>query len=424
MMIAVSIILVLLVFMGTPLYTALAAVALYWFHVTDTPLMVVNNEMYRITDQEIFITLPLFTFAGVLMSKTNMPHRLLGFSRSILGWMPGGMAIVSIVACCLITAFTGVTGVTIVAMGVLLYPALAQDGYRENFNLGLLTSAGAMGLLIPPAIPLILFAIITEINPAKLFIAGALPMLLMVVLFAVYGMREGIKAGVPRIKPSVKEFLRATWEFKYELPVFVIIPIGIFGGYLTAVEAASVMAFYVLIVEVVILREVSFKKFPVVAKESMVLIGSILVIIMGALATSNFFIQQEVPTKLFAFLSQYVQTKWGFLLLLNIFLLILGCLLDIFSAIMIVVPLLIPVAQAYGVDLYHLGIIFLANMQIGYSTPPFGMSLFIGSQCFRQPVTKLFAASLPFLALMILSILIITYWPPLTLFILKATGQI
>ena len=229
---------------------------------------------------------------------------------------------------------------------------------------------------------------------------------------------------IPRHKPSLKEVARSTWTFKWELPVFVIIPVGIFGGYLTAVEAASVMAFYVLIVEVFIQREISFREFPKVAKESMVLIGGILVIIMASLATSNFFIQQEVPTRLFDFLQGFIQTKIGFLLLLNVFLLILGCLLDIFSSIMIVVPLLLPIAEQYGINYYHLGIVFLANMQIGYSTPPLGMNLFIASHCFKEPVVKLFRATLPFLAILLLVLLVVTYWPDLSLILLKLNGTI
>jgi len=415
---------VLMLLLGAPLYTVLAGVALYCFYSTEIPLMVVVNEMYRLTDQEIFITLPLFTFAGVTMSKTNMPRRLLNWTRAILGWVPGGLAIVAILVCSLITAFTGATAVTIVAVGILLFPALKEEGYGNLFNLGLLTTSGSLGLLLPPAVPLILFAIVAKINPTQLFLAGALPMLLMLTCLSLYSMREGLKMKIPRHNPSVKEIARSSWEFKWELPVFVIIPVGIFGGYLTAIEAASVMAFYVLIVEVFIQREISFKDFPKVAKESMVLIGGILVIIMASLATSNFFIQQEVPTRLFAFLQGFIQTKIGFLLLLNVFLLILGCLLDIFSSIMIVVPLLLPIAEQYDINYYHLGIVFLANMQIGYSTPPLGMNLFIASHCFKEPVVKLFRATLPFLALLLMVLLVITYWPDLSLILLKLNGTI
>ena len=422
MTILIAIFFILMVFLGAPLYTVLAGLALYFFYVTEIPLMVVVNEMYRLTDQEIFITLPLFTFAGVMMSKTKMPHRLLNFTRALLGWFPGGLAIVAILVCTLITAFTGVTGVTIVAVGILLLPALREDGYGDLFNLGLLTSSGSLGLLMVPAIPLILFAIIAKINMGKLFICGALPMLLMLTCLCLYGMREGISRKIPRTRPSLKALGSALWAFKWELPIFILIPGGIFAGYLTAVEAASVMAFAVLIVEVFILREVSFRNFPRVAKESMILIGGVLVIIMASLATSNFFIQEEVPTRLFHFLQGYISTKIGFLLLLNVFLLILGCLLDIFSSIMIVVPLLLPIAEMYDVNFYHLGIVFLANMQIGYSTPPLGMNLFIASHTFKEPVVKLFRATLPFLAILLFVLVIITYWPDLSLYIVESTG--
>ena len=415
---------ILMLFLGAPLYTVLAGVAMYCFYCTEMPLMVVVNEMYRLTDQEIFITLPLFTFAGVTMSKTQMPRRLLNWTRAILGWVPGGLAIVAVLVCSLITAFTGATAVTIVAVGILLFPAIKEEGYSDPFNLGLLTTSGSLGLLLPPAVPLILFAIVAKINPTQLFLAGALPMLLMLTCLSVFSMREGLKMKIPRSKPSWKEIGRSSWDLKWEIPVFVIIPVGIFGGYLTAVEAASFMAFYVLIVEVFIQKEIPVREFPKVAKESMVLIGEILMIIMASLATSNFFIQQEVPTRLFDFLQGFIQTRIGFLLLVNVFLLILGCLLDIFSSIMIIVPLLLPIAEKYGVNYYHLGIIFLANMQIGYSTPPLGMNLFIASHCFKRPVVTLFKSTLPFLVILLLVLVIITYWPDLSLVFLRLNGTI
>jgi len=407
-----------MLFLGAPLYTVLAGLALYFFSISDIPPMVVVNEMYRLTDQEIFITLPLFAFAGVMMSETGMPRRLLQLTRALLGWAPGGMAIVATLVCALITAFTGVTGVTIVAVGILLLPAMREEGYGEYFNLGLLTSSGSLGLLIPPAIPLILFAIVAGIDPVQLFICGALPMALMLLCLCLYGVYESRKRNIPRHKFSLRTLGETAWAMKWELPVFIIIPLGIFGGFLTPVEAASVMAFYVLVVEVFILREIPIRRFPKVAKEAMILIGGILIIIMASLATSNYFIQENVPARLFTFLQGYVSTKLGFLLLLNVFLLILGCLLDIFSAIMIVVPLVLPIARLYDVNLYHLGVVFLVNMQIGYSTPPLGMDLFIASHSFREPVIRLFRATLPFLAILLLLVLIITYWPGLSLFFL------
>ena len=403
--------------MGAPLFSVIAGIALYCFYLGDIPLMGVINEMYRLTDQEIFITLPLFTFAGVLMSHTDMPGRLLRFSRACLGWMPGGLSMVAILICTLITAFTGVTGVTIVSVGVLLYPALQSAGYDKNFSLGLLTSSGSLGLLIPPAIPLILFAIVAEISPNKLFLAGALPMLLIILVLCAYSVKTGL--AIPRTPFSRARLWQSLWAFRYELPIFIIVPAGIFSGLMTAVEAASVMAFLVLVVEVFILREIPLRDFTQVAKKAMTLIGGILLIVMASLATSGYLIQEDVPHRMFAFLQQYIHTKIGFLLLLNGFLLILGCMLDIFSSIMIVVPLILPIAERYGVDFYHLGIIFLVNMQIGYSTPPLGMNLFIASQSFKEPVVTLFRATLPFLLMLLGVLLLITYVPSMSLCLLS-----
>ncbi len=356
------------------------------------------------------------------MSHTKLPTRLLNWSQAILGWLPGGLSVVAIIACSLITAFTGVTGVTIVSMGVLLYPALKEAGYEENFNLGLLTTSGSLGLLIPPAIPLILFAIVAAISPIKLFMAGSVPMFVMVATLCIYGGIAGFR--LPRQKPSLKAIWEATWAFKYELPIFIVVIFGLFGGFLTTIEAASVAAFFFLVIEVFILREVSLKDFPKVAKHSMVLIGAIILIMMASLATSNFLIQEDVPQRLFEFLQTFIHAKIGFLLFLNGFLLILGCILDIFSSIFVVVPLILPIAELYGVNFYHLGIIFLVNMQIGYSTPPLGMNLFIASQSFGKPVVTLFRATFPFLIILMSLLLLITYWPTLSLWILQATGSI
>jgi len=381
--------------------------------------MVVINEMFSITEQEIFITLPLFTFAGIMMSKTKMPERLLKLTNAVLGWVPGGLAIVAIFACSLITAFTGVTGVTIVAAGVLLYPALRADGYSDSFSLGVITTSGSLGLLLPPSIPLILFAVIAEIDALELFKAGILPMALMLAALSVYCIIRGAEFREEKQPFSMNRAGAAVWAFRRELPIFILIPLGIFTGFMTAVEAASLLAFYVLFIDLFILKEIKLPEFPGVAREAMVMIGSILIIIMASLATSNYFIQENIPFRLFSFLNQHISTKTGFLLSLNVFLLILGCMLDIFSSIMIVVPLLLPVAAMYEVNVYHLGIIFLANMQIGYVTPPLGMNLFISSKSFDKPVIALFKASLPFIFILISILAVITYIPSLSLAFLR-----
>ncbi|NLB34446.1 MAG: TRAP transporter large permease subunit [Elusimicrobia bacterium] len=419
MSILIAIAFIMMLFIGVPLFLVLSTLAFFLFWQAGSPPMVVINEMFSIIEQEIFITLPLFTFAGIMMSKTKLPERLLRLINSIFGWVPGGLAIVTIFVCSLITAFTGVTGVTIVAAGVLLYPALRADGYSDSFSLGLITTSGSLGLLLPPSIPLILFAVIAELDALELFKAGILPTILMLLALSVYCMINGAELRKEKQPFSLKQALAALWNFRWELPIFIFIPLGIFTGFMTAVEAASLLAFYVLVIDLFILKEIKFSDFPKVAREAMVMIGSIIIIIMASLATSNYFLQENIPFKLFAFLNQHISTKIGFLLSINVFLLVLGCMLDIFSSIMIIVPLLIPVAAMYEVNLYHLGIIFLANMQIGYVTPPLGMNLFISSKSFDKPVITLFKASIPFILILLLILLLITYIPTLSLVFLR-----
>jgi C4-dicarboxylate transporter DctM subunit len=362
----------------------------------------------------------LFTFAGYLLSETGAPSRLVRVTHALLGWMHGGLAIVALLVCALFTAFTGASGVTIVAMGALLYPALKQAGYHDKFSLGLVTTSGSLGLLFAPSLPLILYGVIVAqlgVGPVvtvdDLFLAGVLPGLLMLVLLSGYSMWQS--RGAPLHAFSRAEALAALREVAWELPLPFVVLGGIYGGYFAISEAAAITVIYVLVVEVLILREVRFRALPRIMRESMVLIGGILVILGVSLASTNYLIDAEVPAHLFAAVSAHVTNKLTFLLLLNVFLLVLGTMLDIFSALVIMVPLLLPLALGYGIDPLHLGIIFLANMQIGYFTPPVGMNLFIASYRFKKPIIELYRATLPFFALLLIAVLIITYWPALSL---------
>jgi tripartite ATP-independent transporter DctM subunit len=334
--------------------------------------------------------------------------------------MPGGLAVVALVTCALFTAFTGASGVTIVAMGALLYPALKKAGYREEFNLGLITTSGSLGLLFPPSLPLILYGIVAEVSVDKLFVAGLLPGTLMLVLLILWSFREGrhLRTG-PRPGFTGREALAALNEAKWELPLPVIVLGGVYSGYFAVSEAAAVTALYVLVVEVGVYREISLSRLPKIMRESMVLVGGILIILGASLASTNYLIDAQVPARLFDLVNTYITSKLTFLILLNGFLLVLGCMLDIFSALVIVVPLILPIAIGYGVDPIHLGIIFLANMQIGYCTPPVGMNLFIASYRFNKPILLLYKAALPFLAILLLTVLMITYWPWLSLFLVR-----
>jgi C4-dicarboxylate transporter DctM subunit len=325
------------------------------------------------------------------------------------------------VACSLFTAFTGASGVTIVALGALFYPALIEDGYGERFSLGLVTAAGSMGLLFAPSLPLILYGVVAQqldigrsLTIEDLFIAGILPGLLMVLLISVYGARTPRKAGAR--KPfTVREALRAVREALWEAPLPVVILGGIYSGFFAVSEAAAVTAVYVIAVEVLILREVPFRELPRIIRQSMTLVGGILIILGVSLASTSYTIEADVPGRLFEFVRSHVTSRFTFLILLNIFLLILGMLLDIFSALVLMVPLILPVAMGYDIHPVHLGIIFLANMQIGYLTPPVGLNLFIASYRFKRPVPEIVRATLPFMLFLFAAVLVVTYWPWLSL---------
>lgn len=416
----------LLVLLGTPLFAVIAASVLLAFSQTDTQLTVVVSEVYRLSEMPVLLAIPLFTFAGYVLAESQAPRRLVRLTNAFLGWMPGGLAAVVLVVCALFTAFTGASGVTIVALGALLFPALKQAGYPERFNLGLITTSGSIGLLFAPSLPLILYSVVAQqlnighpVAIGDLFLAGILPGTLIVLLLALYGAWQNRGQSIPTTVFSVHEALGAAREAAWELPLPLIILGGIYSGYFAVSEAAAVTALYVLIVEVFIHREIRLNDLPRVMRESMVLVGAILIVLGMSLASTNYLLDAEVPTRLFAFIREHVHGALGFLLLLNLFLLVLGMMLDIFSALVIMVPLILPIAVGYGVHPIHLGIVFLANMEIGYLMPPIGMNLFIASYRFNKPVLTIFRAVLPFVAILVFAVLLITYWPWLSLGLLR-----
>jgi tripartite ATP-independent transporter DctM subunit len=418
-----TIIIVILAILGTPLFVVISALALISFYGSEIDLSVVIIEMSRLSDTPLLLSLPLFIFAGTLLAESGTPQRLLRLSQVMLGWMPGGLAVVSLLVCAVFTAFTGASGVTIFAIGGLLYPALIKDHYTERFSLGLITSSGSLGLLFPPSLPLILYGVISETRVDQLFLAGILPGILMLILLVAYSMVKGqSRPADDSKKTTYKDLLSGLKEAAWELPLPIIVLGGIYGGVFVAGEAAAVTALYVLIVEVFIYRDIAIAKLPKIMVRSMVLFGGILVVLAASMATTNYLVDQQVPMRLFELIREYISSKYTFLLLLNVFLLIVGSMLDIFSALVLVVPIIIPIAEAYGVDLIHLGIIFLTNLQIGYCTPPVGLNLFIASYRFDKSVVTLYRATLPFLALLMLTLIIITYFPVISLALVNLLG--
>lgn len=419
----VGISLVLLALVGAPLFAVIGAAAFFAFHWVEIDISAVIIEMYRIASAPMLLTIPLFTFAGYVMSESGTPKRFVELAKAIVGWMPGGIAIVSLLTCAFFTAFTGASGVTIIALGGLLYPILVSERYSEKFSLGLVTTCGSLGLLFPPSLPLILYGLVAQVSIDQLFVAGIFPGILLIILLSLYSMKKGISFHVKRSPFVFKELIRTFRAAIWEVPLPFLILGGIYSGFITATEAAAFTAFYVLVVEAFIYQDISLTSdLPRIIRESMVLVGSILIILGSALGLTNYLIDEQIPMKILEFMKVYISDKITFLIVLNIFLLIVGCIMDIFSAIVVVVPMIVPVARVFEVDPIHLAIIFLTNLEIGYLTPPVGINLFIASMRFRKPVTKLYAVSFPFLMVLLLALIIITYVPDLSLSLVRWLG--
>lgn len=419
---ALGILVALLALVGAPLFALIGAVTLLGFHAEGEPSVAVAVEFFRLADMPALLAIPLFTLAGYLLAESRAPHRMVRIANAMLGWMPGGFAIVAVIVCALFTAFTGATGVTIVALGAVLYPALVEARYGERFSLGLLTASGSLGLILLPSMPLILYGIVAQqfhttppVGIDALFRAGVLPCALLVALLAIYCIWHARRVGVVHHRSSARELGRALLDAAWEIPLPFVVLGGIYSGKLAASEAAAATALYAFIVTVVIRREIPLRRLPAVLREAMLLVGVILVILGFSLALTNWLIDTGVPERLFALIQSAITSKATFLLVLNAFLLVFGMLLEGFPAIIILVPLILPVALHYGVDPVHLGILFLANLQLGIFLPPVGVNLYIASARFDKPVMTLVRASIPFFLVMLAGVLVITYWPELSL---------
>ncbi|MDN3650303.1 TRAP transporter large permease subunit [Reinekea marina] len=420
-----TLIVLLAALVGAPLFAVILGGAAAGFWVAEIDLMVLPIELYRLTENTLLMALPLFAFAGYLLSESKAADRLVALSAAAFGWLPGGMILISLLACAFFTMLTGGSGVTIIALGALLLPALKQAGYSERFSLGLITTSGSLGLLLPPAIPLILYGIVAQqmnianVDIQDLFIAGLIPAVIMIFALWGYGVWSQRHQAVPLIPFQFSELLRQLNRAKWELAIPVIVLGGLLSGWLVVSDIAAITALYVLIIEVFVYKEVSLKSLPSIAANAMKMVGGILLILGVALAFTNLLVDLEVPSIVFEFIRNNIDSRWAFLLCLNVGLLALGAILDIFAALIIIVPLILPVAMDYGIDPIHLGIIFVANMQIGYFTPPVGMNLFIASYRFKKSITELYAATLPFMVVLMAVVLLITYWPGMVLFLVN-----
>ena len=417
-----SLLVIVMALGGAPLFAVILAGAMLGFSSSDIDLAIIPIEVYRIVDTPLLVALPLFTFMGYILSESNTSTRLVNLIQSLFGFLPSGLALVGFLVCALFTALTGASGVTIVALGALLLPALQQGQFSERFSMGLVTTSGSLGLLLFPSVPLILYGVIAQqldvgepFSIIDLFVAGIVPLFLMLFLLIGYTLWVHRGGAIPKVPFSFSRVREAFYQARWELPLPLILFGGVALGIFAVSEAAAVSVVYVIFSQVFLYKDIAVKELPEIAVKSMMMVGGILLILGIALAFTNFLVDAEVPQRLFSFIRNYVESPITFLLMLNLFLLLLGAFLDIFAAIVIMVPILLPIAVGFGIHPVHLGIIFLANMQIGYFTPPVGMNLFIASYRFKKPLTELYASTLPFLVVMLSALIIITYLPVLSL---------
>ncbi len=413
--IIITLAILLLAFLGAPVFTLIGAGSIYLFSVSGIDSSTVVVAMLRLASLPALIAIPLFTFSGYMLAESRAPQRMLALAEALFGTLPGGLAIVALFTTALFTAFTGASGVTIIALGGLLYPMLSKQGYPEKFTLGLLTTTGSLGLLFPPSLPIILYGIVAKIDIDKLFKAGFMPGALLLLALSIYAFFTARKAGVKSIPFSTAALKKAARNIAWEIPLPFVIIGGIYMGLFTASEAASVMSFYVLVTEVFIYKDLDlFRDIPRVAVKSMLLVGAIFMVLGTALGFTDYLIDAQIPDRIFAWLHAFVSSKVLFLILLNCFLLVIN-MIEIFSAIIIVVPIIVPVAAQYGIDPVHLGVIFLLNLEIGYMLPPLGLNLFLASSRFNRKLPELYRAIGPFILILLAMLALVTYLPSISL---------
>lgn len=415
MITAMIIAVIVLMLLGFPLFAGAGVIAaISFFFYTDVPLKAMITQINFMTQQPVLCVFPVFTFMGYILNYGKSSQRLATLAESFLSWLPGGLAISSVLAYSVFSALTGGSFLPVLALGGLYYTALKKSGYNENFSLGICTVMGGGGILFPPSLPIFIMAFTAGLSIDVLFASGFLPGITVIFIFIIYCIFNSARTSVPRTPFSFKKAFEAIKDVALELPVGIIIIGGIFFGWMTVNEVAILSLVYIIFAECVVRREVSFKDLRRAGVDSMVLVGAIFAIMGSALILSNFFIDYEIPQKVVILLKSYFTSRVAFLLLMNVILLVTGCVIDIFSAILVMVPLLLPVAVAYGIDPVHFGIIFIWNLEIGFSTPPFGFNLFVGSFRFKKPLDALWRAAIPGVMLQVVGLILITYVPWLT----------
>lgn len=401
--------------LGAPVFVVMAGFALLLFFLAGTPIASVPAETFRLVVSPTLPAIPLLTVAGYVLAEGGASKRLVRAAQSVFGWMPGGLAVVSAFVCALFTTFTGASGVTILALGGIILPALISEGYPEGFSLGLVTASGSLGLLFPPSLPVILYGVVAGVAIDHLYIGGLVPGLLMVVLVAAYGVLVGVRSKAPRPKFDAREALRALWDAKWDLGLPLLIIVSVASGFATIVESAALGAAYAIVAEMVLHRDVHpTRDLPRVLVHASTLVGSVVILLGVALGLTSYLVDAEVPTRLLAWVQAHIHSQWEFLLALNVLLLVLGSVLEIYSAIVVLAPLVAPLGIAFGVEPVHLGVVFLANLELGFLFPPMGLNLFLSASRFQKPLPLLYRKAFPFLVIMSVGVLLITYVPAIT----------
>lgn len=408
---------------GAPIYVGMCGIAMLLFFTDETPIAAVTVDVLRLVSSHSLPAIPLLTVAGVILGEGGAGPRLVRVCRAWIGWFPGGIAVMVCLVCAVFTAFTGGSGVTILALGGLVLPILVAEKYPEGFSLGLVTASGSLGLLFPPSLPVILYSVVAQIyDLTALFVAGLVPGALMIGMVCAYGIFVGIKEKTPRTRFNVQEAWRATWEAKWELALPILVGAVVLGGLATIVEAAALALAYAVLTEVVIHKDIPVKTLPVTVVHGATLVGSVLIVLGVALGLTGYLVDAQIPNALITWVKAHIDSQIAFLLVLNLMLLILGSVFEIYAAIVILAPLVAPLGVAYGVHPIHLAIVFLANLELGFLLPPVGLNLFLSSSRFGKPLPQLYKHALPFLIIMTIGVLLVTYVPATTLGVLELFG--
>ena len=407
-------IIILTIYKGAPIFVGMGGLAILFFWQDYTPLSAISAETYRIVVSPTLSTIPLFTLAGYILAESKASERLVRLFRALFGWIPGGTPIVLVLLCGFFTALTGGSGVTILALGGLLFPLLMKEGYSKHFSLGLITVAGSLGLLFPPSLPLIIYGVTAAVSVKAILLAGIIPGFLRLAMVGGWAVWQGEAQHVKRHQFNLSKIKESIIETKWEAMIPFLILFGIFGGFTTLVETAAMTVVYVFVIEVFVYKDLKSKDLRRIILDCATLIGGVLIILGVAMGLTSYLVDAQIPFKLLAWVQTFISSKFVFLLMLNIFLLIVGCMMDIFSAIIIVVPLITPLGAYFGIDPVHLAIIFIANLELGFLTPPVGINLFLSAYRFDENMPTIYKSTLPFFMVMLLSVLAITYIPILS----------